>query len=111
MLTDKKCRRISSPIIAPGPPVVWRITRFSNGNIEKITAAMVMLETKTRRMPKCPTARGKTTNWKMPSMHPDTDIQRPIDAGLKLSPPNSTGVDQMSGRSVIADISMNESIA
>jgi hypothetical protein len=44
-------------------------------------------------------------------MHPDTDIQRPIDAGLKLSPPNSTGVDQMSGMRVIADASRNESTA
>jgi hypothetical protein len=32
-------------------------------------------------------------------MHPYTDKQRPIDAGLKSSPPNSMGVDQMRGMS------------
>ena len=111
MLNDKKCRRISSPIVASDPPVVWRITRFSNGSIAKTTAAMAMLVMKTRRMPKWPTTRGKIENWKMPSMHPDTDIHRPIDTGLKLSPPNSTGIDQTSGMSVIADVPWNESIA
>ena len=111
MLTDKKCKRISSPVIAFRPPVMWRITRFSNGNIAKIIAAVAMVETKTRRRPKWSTTQGKTANWKMPSIHPDTDIHRPIDAGLKLSPPNSTGVDQVSGMRVIADISLNESIA
>jgi hypothetical protein len=72
---------------------------------------MAMLETKTRRMPKWSTTRGKTANWKTPSIHPDTDIHRPINAGLKLSPPNSTGVDQISGMRVIADISRSERIA
>jgi hypothetical protein len=35
----------------------------------------------------------------MPFIHPYTDKQRPIDAGLKSSPPNSMDVDQMRGMS------------
>jgi hypothetical protein len=52
---------------------------------------------KTRLRPKRPTTRGKTANWKTPSMHPYTDRHNPIDAGLNPSPPNSIEVDQIRG--------------
>ena len=38
----------------------------------------------------------------MPFMHPYRDIRNPIDAGLRSSPPNSIGVDQISGMSAVA---------
>ena len=44
-------------------------------------------------------------------MHPYTDIQKPIDTGLKLSPPDSTGVDQISGMSDSDAVSRNENVA
>jgi hypothetical protein len=38
-------------------------------------------------------------------MHPYPDIHNPIDAGLRPSPPNSIGVDQISGISAVAALS------
>jgi hypothetical protein len=40
-----------------------------------------------------------------------TDINKPIDAGLKLSPQNLTSVDQISNINTRADMSRNANIA
>jgi hypothetical protein len=99
VLYDRSCINIRGQIVMVEPPIAWRSTRFSNGNIIITTAEAAMEVTNTRRRPKHLTTRGKTANWKIPSMHPNTDKHKPIDAGLKSSPPNLTGVDHMSGMS------------
>jgi hypothetical protein len=44
-------------------------------------------------------------------MNPYPDIHKPMDAGLRPSPPNSTDVDQTSGISATAAIRRSASIA
>ena len=97
-------------MVEPPIAIMWRSVKFSNGNIMITTAQAAMQVANTRRRPKRPTARGKTVNWKMPSMHPNTDMHKPIDAGLKSSPPNLTGVDHTSGMSARDAISRSISI-
>ena len=41
----------------------------------------------------------------MPFMNPYPDIHNPIDAGLRPSPPNSIGIDHISGISAVAALS------
>jgi len=47
----------------------------------------------------------------MPFKHPYADIHKPMDAGLKLSPPNSTDVDRTSGISATPAVVRSASIA
>jgi len=85
--------------------------KFSKGKIAKITAHDTMLKTKTRREPKRLTKCEKKMSGKMPPMPPYKDNHNPMDAGLRSSPPYSTGVDHTSGMYDIATASRSASIA
>jgi hypothetical protein len=47
----------------------------------------------------------------MPLMDPYTDTHKPMEAGLRPSPPNSTDVDQTNGISAIDALVRSASIA
>jgi hypothetical protein len=110
MLDDKSCRKISGHNATVKYPKGWCSKKFSIGNIMITTAQEATLVMNTLRRPKRLTTRGKTANWKMPSIHPYTDKHKPIDTGLKPSPPNSTDVDHINGESAIDAIWRSVSI-
>jgi hypothetical protein len=63
-----------------------------------------------------PWAKARHKAWKityctMPLMHPYTDTHKPMDAGLRPSPPSSTDVDQTNGISAIDALVRSASIA
>ena len=87
---------MSSHATTFGPPPTTT-AKFSTGKIIKIAAHEMTLETKTRRRPKRLAKCGKRENWKIPFIPPNKDIQKPMEAGLKSSPPYWTGVDHTSG--------------
>lgn len=93
---DNSCTIMSTYTTTFGP-LPANVAKFSKGKMTKITADEKMLQTKTFRSPKRLKKRGKKKNWNNPSMPPYKDIHIPIDSGCILSPPNSTGVDHISG--------------
>ena len=66
---------------------------------------------KTRREPKRLTRRGNALNWRIELINPHPVIHDPIDAGLMLSPPSSTDVDQTSGIRTPAAMSISAIMA
>ena len=94
-----------------GPLEACWSARFSSGKTAKIRAHAETLVRTTLRGRKRETRCGKKPYWTIPLVHPYPDIHKPMDAGFRPSPPNSTDVDQTNGISASDVLSRNVSIA